>query len=41
MENKLKEQSDEVELNQNYDLWMSNKITAQQYFREVNRIKSK
>ncbi len=39
MENK--NNSDEIELSQNYDLWMSNKITAQQYFREVNRIKNK
>lgn len=37
--NKLKEKLDEDELAQNYNLWINNKITDQQYFRAVNSIK--
>jgi hypothetical protein len=41
MEENKKEKLDEEELSQNHDLWMNHKITDQQYFREINRIRSK
>jgi len=35
------EQPTEEESDQNYNLWMSNKITDKQYFRAINNMKSK
>lgn len=39
--NKIKEKLAEDELNQNYDNWMNKEISNEQYFREINRIKTK
>ncbi len=38
---RAKEKLDEEKLNENYDHWMNHRITDAQYFREINRIKSK
>ncbi len=41
MENTLNEKANEDESDQNYNLWISNKITDKQYFRAINNLKSK
>lgn len=38
---KAKEKLEEEQLEQNYDYWMNHKISDAQYFREINRIKTK